>query len=102
MPASNRRPLLAALLLACAAAGADAASGSIEGRLPTFEHEGRKTNGLVYENGEVKHVRGEAIDHTHWETPGHLMTHHKELAELLGGVSASALCNHVPEPPAPG
>ena len=93
MLASSGRPLLAVALLACAAAGSDAAAagGSIDGRLPTFVHEGRETNGLVYENGEVKHVRGEPIDHTHWETPGHLMTHHKVLAEMLGGVSASFL-----------
>jgi hypothetical protein len=80
------------MLSACAAAfhPHSTAEGDalLGGRLPTFVHEGRETNGLVYENGEVVHIRGNPIDHTHWETPGRFMTHHKAMKEMLGSVSA--------------
>ena len=54
----------------------------------TFTHEGRETNGLrVSDSGEVVHVRGEPVDHKHWETPNRLLTHAKEMAAKIAPFS---------------
>ena len=65
-----------------------AAAPDSPGRLPTFTHEGRETNGLrVSDSGEVVHVRGEPVDHKHWETPNRLLTHAKEMAAKIAPFS---------------
>ena len=81
-----------ALLSWCAVPQAAAPDTPV--RLPTFTHQGRQTNGLrVSDSGEVVHVRGEPVDHTHWETPNRLLTHAKEMAAKIAPFSEPSRCS---------